>query len=196
MNNISKIENYTKMRLDGNKNGHGYDHAQRVCANVRKICKVIDCDLDICIIAAYVHDLIDRKVVDDVELATRELQEFLQLELALPKSKVSHVITICQSISYSKGLELNSVEAKVVQDADRLDALGAVGIARTIAYAVDAGNPIYVKDDHSDGSAIGHFHSKLYKLKDLMNFDISKQYAEEKMQIMYEFENQFINFDM
>ncbi|WOO87059.1 HD domain-containing protein [Mollicutes bacterium LVI A0039] len=186
------LEQHVKAKLAGNNNGHGYDHAWRVVKNVRKIAQDIDCNLDICLISAYVHDLIDRKVVDDQYLAISELEGFLTDELKLSTIDCNHVLEICNTISYSKNAKLSSVEAKVVQDADRLDALGAIGIARTIEYSASIKRPVYIAGDRTDDTAIGHFHTKLYKLIDLMNFEVSKQIAQTKMEIMYQFEQQFI----
>ncbi len=193
MINYQMLELHVQNKLYGNNNGHGYDHAKRVANNVRKITDDINCDQDICLISAYVHDLIDRKVVSDQEQAISELEQFLIDNLGLDRESTVHVLEICNTISFSKGLELNSIEAKVVQDADRLDALGAIGIARTIEYSASVNRPVYIEGDRTDDTAIGHFHTKLYKLIDLMNFDISKSIAESKMEIMYQFEQQFID---
>ncbi len=192
MINYQMLELHVQSKLYGNNNGHGYDHAKRVANNVRKISEQINCDLDICLVSAYVHDLIDRKVVSDQAQAISDLEIFLTENLGLDHESCVHVLEICNTISYSKGLEVNSIEAKVVQDADRLDALGAIGIARTIEYSASVNRPIYVEGDRTDDTAIGHFHTKLYKLIDLMNFDISKSIAENKMEIMYMFEQQLI----
>ncbi len=193
MVNYPMLERYVQSKLQTNNNGHGYDHAYRVAQNVRTIATEVECNLDICLISAYVHDLIDRKVVDDVFLAATELELFLTESLGLDSTATSHIMQICNTISYSKNLKLESVEAKVVQDADRLDALGAVGIARTIAYSSAVNRPIYIADDKTDDTAIGHFHTKLYKLVDSLNFDISKIIGSQKMEIMYAFEQAMIN---
>lgn len=187
------VAEYVKKELENNNNGHGLEHAKRVVQNTKLILKEVECKEYICIIAAYVHDLIDRKVAKDVNKAKVELELFLKHKLKLSQQDTIHVLDVCDSISYSKGLKLRSVEAKVVQDADRLDALGAVGIARTIAYGTSVNRPTYIKGDKSDDTAIGHFHSKLYKLKDLMNFEISREIASEREVIMREFERCYIN---
>lgn len=190
--NFELVKEHVKTKLAGNINGHGYDHANRVVNNVKLIAKEVECDYEICVISAYVHDLIDRKVTNDIDSAIIELEEFLSTSLGLAQDKVEHIIKICNTISYSKNLELESVEAMVVQDADRLDALGATGIARTIEYSASVKRPIYVAGDKSDDTAIGHFHSKLYKLPNLMNFEISKEIAKTKLEVMYLFEENMI----
>lgn len=192
MINYKIVEEYTKKQLEHNNNGHGLEHARRVVQNTKLILNEVECKQHICIIAAYVHDLIDRKVAVDVNKAKAHLELFLLNEVKLTEQDTFHVLDVCDSISYSKGLKLRSIEAKVVQDADRLDALGAVGIARTIAYGTSVNRPTYIKGDKSDDTAIGHFHSKLYKLKDLMNFEISKEIASEREVIMREFEKCYI----
>lgn len=192
MDKLIIVDSYVKAKLAGNNNGHGYDHARRVVKNIKKITAEIDCNLEICLISGYVHDLVDRKVVDDIELATNQLVTFLTEQLKLNAEQVEHILEICNTISYSKNLELRTVEAMVVQDGDRLDALGAVGVARTIEYSAAVGRPIYIPGDISDDTAIGHFHNKLYKLVDLMNFEVSKKIAKDKMEIMFLFEKQLI----
>lgn len=193
MINYQMLERHVQSKLLGNNNGHGFDHAYRVVKNIKLIASEIECDLDICLISGYVHDLIDYKVVSDVELAIDQLSSFLTDNLGLSPVQVKHILEICNTISFSKGLEVTSVEAKVVQDADRLDALGAVGIARTIEYSAAVNRPVYIAGDKSDNTAIGHFHTKLYKLINLMNFEISKNIAGDKMEIMYQFEQAMIN---
>lgn len=192
MNEYNVVIKHVQTVLAGNNNGHGYDHAHRVVKNVKLICEQVECNSKIAIIAAYVHDLIDRKVAEDIETATNELEQFLINQARLSNYEAAQVIEICQTISYSKGLTLNSIEAKVVQDADRLDALGAVGIARTIEYSSSVRRPVYIKGDRSDGTAIGHFYTKLYKLPELMNFEVSKQIAVEKVKFMELFESHYI----
>lgn len=192
MNEYPVVSEHVKKVLAGNNNGHGYDHANRVVKNVKLICEEVECNQKIAIIAAYVHDLIDRKVAVDIEVATTELEQFLVNQAGLSQGEAEQVIEICQTISYSKGLTLNSIEAKVVQDADRLDALGAVGIARTIEYSSSVSRPVYIKGDYSDDTAIGHFHTKLYRLPELMNFGVSKQLAVEKAKFMELFEAHYI----
>lgn len=191
--NTKLIETYVKTKLEHNNNGHDFYHALRVVANIKQIATDVDCDLNICIIAGYVHDLIDYKVAEDVETATSELCEFLKSELKLDQHQVALILDICQTISYSKGLKLSSTEAKVVQDGDRLDALGAIGITRTLQYSFATSRPIYITGDKSDSSAIGHFHSKLYKLYDLLNFKVSQELARPRLEIMKQFEQQYIS---
>lgn len=186
------IEEYIGENLANNANGHGVDHAKRVVKNVKLIVNDVDCDLNICIISAYVHDVIDPKVADDPKVAEANLCSFLLDEVKLTKKECDHILEICNTISYSKNAKLNTIEAKVVQDADRLDALGAVGIARTIEYSASVSRPIYIEGDKSNDTAIGHFHAKLYKLADLMNFEVSKRIARDKMEIMHLFEQQII----
>lgn len=187
------IENYTKKKLEANNNGHGLDHALRVVNNIGLIASEIKCNIDICKICGYVHDLIDIKVARDVNQEIAELSTFLTNDLKLKQTEVNQILEICQSISFSKNIEVKSVEAKVVQDADRLDALGAIGIARTIEYSASVNRPIYIEGDITNDTALGHFHAKLYKLPNLMNFEISRQIANDRVLIMKQFEAQYIN---
>ncbi len=191
--NYQEVEKFVKSKLNNNNNGHGLDHALRVVKNVKLILREVDCQKHICIISAYVHDLIDRKVTNDINHEIQELTSFLKSQIKLTNRECEHILTICSTISYSKNERLTSTEAMVVQDADRLDALGATGIARTIQYSTATHSPIYIEGDKSDDTAIGHFHAKLYKLPDLMNFQVSKQLAAEKIELMKLFETHIIS---
>ncbi len=194
MGKYNQVINYVDMKLKSNNNGHDISHALRVERYARRICDEIDVKVntELCIIASLVHDLIDHKVASDQNIAKSELEQFL-LGIGYDKSFVLDVILICDTISYSKGLELSSKEAMVVQDADRLDALGLIGAVRTIAYSTSVNRPLYIPGDISDDTAIGHFHNKLYKLKDLMNYEQSKQIAVKKEKALRQFEKQYIN---
>lgn len=193
MKKYNQVLEYVTDKLENNNNGHDLAHARRVETNTKRICEHIECqvNIEVCIISSLVHDVIDRKVTNDTEKAKVELYNKL-VEIGYPVNFVQTVITICDTISYSKGLKPSTNEAMVVQDADRLDALGLIGAIRTVEYSAAVGRPIYIEGDKSDETAIGHFHSKLYKLKDLMNFEYSKLIAIEKERVLREFEKQYI----
>ncbi len=197
MEKYLEIEKYVKQGLESNDNGHGFEHISRVLKNVKIIINdeietyKKDIDVDLCIISAYVHDLIDKKVVDDVEESKKRLKEFL-LKCNYSSEFVDEVLYIAENISFSKGVEVTTDEAKIVQDADRLDAIGAMGIARAIIYGNSVGHPIYIPNHKENTSVIGHFHKKMYKIPHLLNTNKAKEIAKDRVKIMTMFEEQVI----
>ena len=123
------------------------------------------------------------------ELITAFLQS-IQVE----NDTINKVLEIVSQVSFSKGNTPTTIEAKIVQDADRLDAIGAVGIARCFAYGGSVGNILYNPYDNSkDASSVQHFYDKLFKLKDLMNTETAKQIAESRNRYMENFIEEFYN---
>lgn len=133
-----------------------------------------------------------------------KLDSFLQ-SIQLDSETSSRIRSCIETVSYKGGrmIELDSIEAEIVQDADRLDALGAIGIARTFAFGGKKGHPIYEPDlnirgemtlaeyRNGDSSSVNHFYEKLLKLKVKMNTDHARQLAEERHQFMETFLDQF-----
>jgi uncharacterized protein len=107
---------------------------------------------------------------------------------------IEHVAHIVDNISFRKGESAKplSLEGQVVQDADRLDALGAIGIVRTIEYGAAFGQPFYLADAGNAKTGVGHFHEKLFKLKSLMNTDAGRRMAEDREAFMQTFLDQFM----
>jgi uncharacterized protein len=154
--------------------------------------------------AALLHDIPDEKLNDSAEAGKNKLNAFLN-SIALPEDAQKAIVEIIDSISFKGGskTELKTIEAKIVQDADRLDAIGAIGIARTFAYGGKKGQPIYdpsihVREEMSieeyrkgKSTSIHHFYEKLLKLKDLLNTDTAKEMAEKRHQTMVDFLEQF-----
>ena len=127
------VEDYVKDKLDSETTGHDYFHAVRVMNNALQIAEDKEVDLDIIRAASLTHDLIDRKVSSNISESLLGLKKMLEAA-NYSKEAIKDIITIIQDISYSKGKIPKSLEGKIVQDADRLDALGAIGIARTFAF--------------------------------------------------------------
>ncbi|MFV0288022.1 MAG: HD domain-containing protein [Mycoplasmatales bacterium] len=188
------IEIYVGNKLQNNYNGHDLEHAQRVRNNTQMIINELteEVNIEVCLIAALVHDLLDKKVMVNVLEEEQELIEFLKKN-NVTKANIYEIIKICKTISYSQNKLVASLEGKIVQDADRLDALGAIGIARCIMYATTIHNPLYQKNDDSNNSVIGHFHHKLYKLPELMNTKIAKVIAKQRVGYLRDFERQLLN---
>lgn len=163
-------------------------------------------DSFICQIAALVHDLIDDKLVSDVDDALDELcQQLTNFDMA--NDEIEEVCQIITKMSFKASIEkkqILSINGQIVQDADRLDAIGAVGIARCMAYSGHHGRVIYDPNQaenpkalteasyRSDkGDAIGHFYDKLLHLKDLMNTKTARQMAEKRHIFMEVFLDEF-----
>ncbi|KON87497.1 phosphohydrolase [Sporosarcina globispora] len=204
-NIIHITENFVRDTLGEDSTGHDWHHIERVRKNALYIAKKEQAgDTFIIEMAALLHDIPDAKLNTSKEAGERNLSDFLQ-ELEITEEASSSIKTITDLVSFKGGnnSRILSVEAKIVQDADRLDAIGAVGIARAFAYGGKKGQQIYdpgleirremTEDEYRTGksSSINHFYEKLLKLRDLMNTDTAKEMAEERHQIMEQYLHQF-----
>ncbi|WP_377889728.1 HD domain-containing protein [Alkalihalobacillus sp. R86527] len=198
---IQDIRRYVQQKLENEGSGHDWSHIARVAKHAKTIAKVENANLFVCEAAALVHDLVDDKLVDPEE-GFKEVEQLLN---QVEEGERKQIIEIISTISFKGGTmsPVESLEAKVVQDADRLDAIGAIGIARTFVYAGSKGDMMYDPDlpprDKLSASsyrkgrstAINHFYEKLLKLKDLMNTEKGKELAEERHAFMESFLEQF-----
>lgn len=206
MTEIRNIEKFVSEKLDHEHSGHDCGHIDRVRKLAIHIAVIEGADRSICEIAALVHDLIDDKLFENEELALNEVIHLLKRE-GVSDSDINHIVEIITTMSFSKsqGKSMRTLEGKVVQDADRLDALGAIGIARTFKYAGAKGDEMYnpavkarteqmTKDEYRNGAstAINHFYEKLFKLKGLMNTTEAVKIAEARHHFMEHFVEQFI----
>ena len=191
---IQSLEAFVKARLAEAEPGHDYSHALRVRNNARRICLNEGGDRTIIELAALMHDVADPKVADPASgLAAIESQ--LKILDHTP-AQINQIVLIIQSISFTRemaGVPCSSLECRIVQDADRLDAMGAIGIARTFSYGGRKMRPLWngplpkglenpspVKDE----STIQHFYDKLLKLKDLMKTKTGRAMAAERHEFM------------
>lgn len=189
---LKKVEIFVKERLKEEGSGHDWWHIERVRSNALHIGLQEKANIFIIELAALLHDLIDEKLSDYIKLNTSDIELLLQ-ELCVGKEEITEVMSIIQMISFRKQVPINklSLEGKVVQDADRLDAIGAIGIARTFAYAGSKGHLIYDPESLNASDAIQHFYDKLLKLKDFMNTNTAKKLAEERHDILESYLKQF-----
>jgi len=185
---IEKAKKYVKKFSSNESTGHDYHHAMRVYNMALYLSVGKDVDLDVIALAALLHDLDDKKIaVESSRLALDFLEEhvseFIKFE----------VIDIIENMSFSdqkQGKKITSLEGKIVQDADRLDALGAIGIARVFAYSGKKNHLIY-NDVIDDDSAIAHFYQKLLGLDALMNTVEARIIAERRIEYMKTYLEEF-----
>lgn len=201
---IVKTKQFVFQELNGEASGHDWWHIVRVAKMAKTIALKEGADLFVCEMAALLHDIADEKFNESEEAGLKRVEKWLttfQLEAAVK----AQIMTIIATISFKGGEEppVASLEAKVVQDADRLDAIGAIGIARTFAFAGANKQLMYdpqielkttiTKETYRkrNSTAIHHFYEKLLKLKDLMNTDYAKQIVAERHQRMERFLEDF-----
>lgn len=178
---------------------HGMAHIERVVSNVKRLLKSENADSEIVIAAAWLHDCVSLpKDHPDKEssssLAAEKAVQFLK-STKFDAKKIEAVRHAIEAHSFSSGITPRTIEAKIVQDADRLDALGAVGIARCFMVGGLLNRPIYNPNDpFCDKSepddqlwTIDHFYTKLFKLKDLLNTDSAKKEAGIRVEFMHQY---------
>ena len=176
---IKAAINYITDLFQDNSGGHDVSHTMRVYRNALAIAaREKKCDMEIVSLAALLHDADDHKLFQTVN--NSNARRFLTDQSVDPE-KTERIINAINSVSFSqnRGKHPETPEGKIVQDADRLDAIGAVGIARTFAYGGEHGRSL--------DSSIGHFHEKLLLLKDEMNTDTARKLAEERHAFMLTF---------
>ncbi|CAM3501468.1 HD domain-containing protein [Aeromicrobium ponti] len=203
--NIYITENFVRHTLGEDSTGHDWYHIERVRKNALYIAeKEQRGDLFIIEMAALLHDIPDEKLNASKEAGEKKLSDFLQ-DLEIQEAAITRISEIIYSISFKggKNTKLLSPEAEIVQDADRLDAIGAVGIARAFAYGGKKGQAIYdpgletrnemTEEEyrHGKSSSINHFYEKLLKLKERLNTDTAINMAKERHQFMEEYLQQF-----
>jgi uncharacterized protein len=197
---------YVKKELENAEGGHDWFHIERVYKNALLIANGENCDILIVQLGALLHDIADSKFHDgDETVGPKKARLFLESK-NVPENKIVPVINIIENISFKGGHEtkkFSSLELDIVQDADRLDAIGAIGIARTFNYGGFKNRAIYnpkinpnlhmSKEEYkkSDAPTINHFYEKLLLLKDKMNTKTGKEIAAQRHEFMELFLDQF-----
>ncbi len=201
---ICELLKFVEQELGSDNSGHGVQHAQRVVVNSRKILEKEKGDEKIVISAAYLHDCIDHKLFSNKDLQIEKICVLLQ-NLCYSAVEIAEITDIIQTISFSckESRTLKTLNAQIVCDADRLDAIGAIGIIRTIEYGNSKGRLFYdgasdlekVKkgafDEIASTSTLAHFYDKLLLLNDLMYTQTAKKMAEKRFLFMKEFLEEF-----
>ncbi len=197
---------FVKKQLENAEGGHDWFHIERVYKNALLIAQEEKCDLQIVQLGALLHDIADSKFHNgDESIGPKIARKFLESQ-QLGSEKISNVIAIIENISFKGGnfeKKFSSIELDIVQDADRLDAIGAIGIARAFNYGgfknralynpkiapkLDMSTEEYKK---SQAPTLNHFYEKLLLLKDKMNTTTAKKIAEERHRFMESFLAQF-----
>ncbi len=209
MNNSDLIHNtivFVKQNLENAEGGHDWFHIERVYKNALLIAKDEVCDLKVVQLGALLHDIADSKFHDgDETIGPKKARQFLESE-KVDEHTIVQVINIIENISFKGGhfdKTFSSIELNVVQDADRLDAIGAIGIARTFNYGGFKNRALYnpeiapntkmTKEEYKQNQAptINHFYEKLLLLKDTMNTAAGKKIAQQRHLYMEGFLAQF-----
>ncbi|MDF2938146.1 MAG: hypothetical protein K0Q90_3519 [Paenibacillaceae bacterium] len=197
-------EQFAKLELEQDPTGHDWWHVYRVDQMARRLAESEGADLFICAVAALLHDVADEKLNESKEAGLQKVSSWLDRQ-PMEDEERRHIMEIISTVSYNAGVNppMRTIEGKVVQDADRLDAIGAIAIARTFLYAGWIGHPIYdpqiaPRDSMSPkeyrqekSTAINHFPEKLLKLKGLINTASAKPIAEERHRFMEQYLEQF-----
>ncbi|WP_281227231.1 HD domain-containing protein [Flavobacterium aquiphilum] len=206
MDLINKTILFVKEKLANAEGGHDWFHIQRVYKNALLIASGEECDETVVKLGALLHDIADSKFNGgDETVGPKVAREFLESQGAT-EAVISHVIQIIDNVSFKGGnteKAFSSIELDIVQDADRLDAIGAIGIARAFNYGGFKNRAMYdpniapklnmSKEEYKNSNAptINHFYEKLLLLKDKMNTQTGKQIAQQRHQFMQEFLSQF-----
>lgn len=204
---IDKTVEYVKCELSSAEGGHDWFHVQRVWNTSRLIAKYEDVNATVVELAALLHDIADAKFYNGNEdIGIEKASTFLKSN-NVDESITEHVLNIIKHMSYRSSLSeekgFSSKEMEVVQDADRLDAIGAIGIARAFNYGGYKNRAFYdpsiepnlnmTKEEYKNSTAptINHFYEKLLLLKDLMNTQTGRKIAEKRHQYMEGFLEEF-----
>jgi len=203
---ILATKTFVQQELANAEGGHDWFHIERVYKNALLIAEDEDVNLEIVALGALLHDIADAKFYQgDETVGPQKAQQFLQQQ-NVEQTTIEQVIKIIEHISFKGGnfqQQFHSKELAIVQDADRLDALGAIGIARTFNYGGFKNRKLYdpaiaprlnmTKEEYKKGDnpTINHFYEKLLLLKDRMNTQKGKQIAQERHLFMEKFLEQF-----
>lgn len=204
---IVAVKQYTIEKLGQDKTGHGMDHINRVVKMARRLAIGEGIDPFLPVVAAYLHDTIDEKLVASIPVAKQELNDYL-VDHDFTTMEIATVMDVISNISFAHTLDGEEIQlspiGKIVRDADWLDAIGALGITRAVYYGGAHHEKIYdpaVKPRQNmsreeyrnlaDETIINHFYEKILKLKDMLQTRTARQIAEYRQQVMIDFLDEF-----
>lgn len=203
---VNNALEYIKAIFSGDSSGHDYYHTVRVYRIATEIAKQEYADVNIVQLAALLHDVDDKKLSPETHATKKNAVDFMTAN-GVDDDIINIVCKIIDEVSFAgtDSVVPSTIEGKCVQDADRLDAIGAIGIARTFAYGGSRGRKIYDPDikprigmskeeyeKNMNSTSINHFYEKLLLLKDMMNTTAGKKMAEHRQAVMQEFLNEFM----
>lgn len=203
---VNNALEYIKEIFLGDSSGHDYYHTVRVYKIATEIAKQEYADVNIVQLAALLHDVDDKKLSPETYATKKNAVDFMTAN-GVDADIINIVCKIIDEVSFAgtDSVVPSTIEGKCVQDADRLDAIGAIGIARTFAYGGSRGRKIYDPDikprigmskeeyqKNMNSTSINHFYEKLLLLKDMMNTTSGKKLAEHRQAVMQEFLNEFM----
>ncbi len=201
---LEAAERFARFELEKDSSGHDWWHIYRVTQTAKAIAAEEGADSFVCELAALLHDIPDEKLTGDEQAGLIKVEEWLR-DHQVQEETISQVMDIISSMSFKGGGKppMRTLEGMVVQDADRLDAIGAVGIARVFAYSGAKNQLIHdpylpprenmTAEEYRQGksTAINHFYEKLFKLKEMMNTAYAKKLANERHEFMKNFIQRF-----
>lgn len=207
---IERTVVFVKKTLQNAEGGHDWHHIERVYNNTLLIAKDESVNMLVVGLGALLHDIADAKFYDgDETIGPKMARDFLR-SLKIDPTVIDHVAQIITNISFKNSFggstnKFKSTELEVIQDADRLDAMGAIGIARAFNFGGFKNRKLYDpkipprlnmnKEEYkkSDSPTVNHFYEKLLLLKDRMNTDTGRKLAEKRHQVMKDYLEQFFN---
>ena len=202
---IEQAQGYVREKFENEYSGHDYFHTLRVFKMATRIAESEGADLEIVQLAALLHDVDDRKISPETYESQANARNFL-LTSGVDEGKVERICKIIREISFGGNNSVpSSLEGRCVQDADRLDAIGAIGVARAFAYGGNHNRHMHhpdikpnlnmTKEEYvkSESTTINHFHEKLFKLTALMNTQTAIQIAKSREAYMQEFVAEFMD---
>lgn len=202
---INNTINYIKIFFASDFTGHDFMHSMRVYKMATKLAEAEGADVFITSLSALLHDVDDRKISPDTADKLTNARDYLKLQ-GVDSTAIDRICAVIKQISFmgKDSLVPDTIEGKCVQDADRLDALGAVGIARAFAYGGAHKRAMYDPEIKpvlnmseqeyysSQGTTLNHFYEKLFLLKDLMNTESAKKIATKREEFMKNFVEEFL----
>jgi len=190
---LTAVPAYVSQVVGDDAGGHDWWHAERVARTALEIARHEGADAELCVIAAALHDVVDYKVVADETAAADELRGWLRT-YGLPEPDIQQIVSIALTLSFNGGGRpaMASLEGAVVQDADRLDSLGAIGLARTLAFGGTIGRPLHepglsprlemTAQEYRSyvSTSINHIRERLLVVRERLNTTYARDLAEER----------------
>ena len=190
---IENAKAFAKDIFSADSSGHDYHHTLRVWALSRTIAESEGADMTLVELSALLHDVDDHKISPDTAENKDRAVGFLRAQ-GLEEERIRQIVRIIDQISFSRNtLPPDTLEGRCVQDADRLDAIGAIGIARTFAFGGSHGRAMHDPLGRDSGSSIAHFYDKLLLLKDRMNTDTGRRIARHRHDYLENFLQEFLS---